>query len=130
MDVGTGIFLGAIFLGVVGLYITTRDRWNWRKLILRPLLALVAFVVVVGVGIWAKDRYDDRVVPVEAFMGLTLKDTPNDVKFKKGEPEVFDDDLWLYKDSDGNWANSITYKKDKIRAVSYTHLTLPTKRIV
>ena len=40
MDVGTGIFLSAIFLGLIALFIGTKDRWKWKKIILILAVAL------------------------------------------------------------------------------------------
>jgi hypothetical protein len=39
MSIGLGIFLSSVLLGCVTLYIFTRDRWNWTKILLWPSVA-------------------------------------------------------------------------------------------
>lgn len=120
MEVGTGIFLGALILGMILLYISTRDRWNWRKLIGRSLMVSVVFGAVIGLGSWAHYAYANRIVPVETFMDLTVKDTQDDIKFKKGKPEPGSTDgVWAYADKDGNWDYIVRFQKQKVRAVIY-----------
>ncbi len=34
MSIGTSIFLSVVLLSVVLLFITTKDRWNWKKIFL------------------------------------------------------------------------------------------------
>jgi len=33
MSVGTAIFFSAVLLAFVALYIATKDRWNWKKIL-------------------------------------------------------------------------------------------------
>ena len=39
MGVRSAVLLAAVFIGVVALYLETRDQWNWTKL-MRLLLSL------------------------------------------------------------------------------------------
>jgi hypothetical protein len=41
METGTGIFLSSLVIGLVMLYGQTKDRWNWRGLISKTLVALI-----------------------------------------------------------------------------------------
>jgi len=51
MNLGLAIFLSAVFLGTVALYIATMDRWNWKKIVIRPLLGVLLLLGLCGVGL-------------------------------------------------------------------------------
>ena len=55
-------------------------------------------------------------------------DAANSIHEKKGG--VLEDDLKMDIDTLMDWTWDLTKKEDKYVPVSYTHLTLPTKRIV
>lgn len=58
MTLGTGIFLAALFLGIVYLYINTRDRWDWKKIAKRFFLGIIALILVLVVGAGVTDLYN------------------------------------------------------------------------
>lgn len=119
MEIGTGIFLGLLFIGVVTLYIFTRDRWNWRKIILRPAIWLVSLICVISFGMWGKTIFDNRVTAVTEFMGVKLTDTQADIKFKKGKAADESGGAWGFKDSEGNYETSVLFRESRVRAVQY-----------
>lgn len=86
MEIGTGFFLAAIILGTVWLYVATRDRWNWKKLLLWPLAAVLVLSAIGGAGIYVKDWFEDRPRQELALWGIRLGASPADVKFAKGIP--------------------------------------------
>ena len=47
MTAGSGIFFGFLCLSLVLLYMDTKDRWNWEKLIKNILLGIACFVFIV-----------------------------------------------------------------------------------
>ena len=58
MSLGLGIFLSSLFLGIIFLFVSTKDRWNWKKILfIWPL----CFVLIVGVvGGAARSRTQDE----------------------------------------------------------------------
>ncbi len=121
MGIGTGLFLGFVFLGMVALYLKTRDRWNWRHILCYPILAIVGISTVIVVGYGVKYAVDNRVQPLTQFSGIKLTDTREDVKFKKGMPaEVSQNgEVWEYKDEGGNLLLRVSFRGEKLRIVFY-----------
>lgn len=120
MEVGTGIFLGLVFVGMVTLYIVTKDRWNWRRLTIRGALGVVALIGLLLFGTWGINLYENRIVPQTEFMGVKLADTQADVRFKKGKPhDDKDTEIAMYSDSSGEFETVIIYRDGKIRKVQY-----------
>ena len=77
MSLEASIFLSAMLVSLVALFIATKDRWNWKKLILWfsvGVASLVAPQLTVvtstsarsGVAILVKDAHAASVVPSEA----------------------------------------------------------------
>jgi|GEM_PF-3060197 len=121
MELGTGIFWSAIFLGMVALFIATKDRWNWKRILLWPL-GVIATLVVVGMLIgYLSEQYRNRPKKLTELWGVSLTDTYSDVKFKKGEPtKCIENDNWFYKlnqTSEGFYA--IRFKNDRVRMITY-----------
>ena len=126
MDIGTGIFCSALFLGTVVLFVATKDRWNWKKIILWPLGIVVGISTIGLAGNYAYDQYNARPVPPQkqtSLWGISLQSTPADVKFAKGEPSSKEDDeTWRYKvSSEGNSHDeySVKFKDGKVRFIAY-----------
>jgi hypothetical protein len=87
MELGTGIFLSSVFLGTIFLYVSTRDRWNWKKYFLWPLAGLFA-VSLVFVGGWiAWIKYENRPAIKKELEGISLGQSLADVKFRVGKVE-------------------------------------------
>lgn len=121
MELGTGIFLSAIFLGTVALFIATKDRWNWKKILLWPIGVIVALAVVGGSITYLYQQYEDRPRKLNELWGISLTDTANDVKFKKGEPTTrLDNDLWVYRPYQTREGDYVVYfKNDRVRSIVY-----------
>lgn len=121
MELGTGIFLSAIFLGTVALFIATKDRWNWKKILLRPLKVIAAFAVIGGSITYLYQQYEDRPRKLTELWGVSLNDTANDVIFKKGEPTSrVENDLWVYRPYrtiEGDYV--VYFKNDRVRSIIY-----------
>lgn len=94
MEIGTGIFLGSIFLGLIALFAITKDRWKWKRIFLWFLGAIA--LVVVGIGGWIYFFDIPRARVVSEFWDLKLGMTEADVKFRKGEPGQKDGSVWVY----------------------------------
>lgn len=122
MELGTGVFLSAIFLGTVALFIATKDRWNWKKIFLWPLGVIVGLGVVGGSIAYLYEQYDDRPRKLTELWGISLNDSAGDVKFKKGAPQRRNNDIWSYRrgayeTSEGEYV--VYFKNDRVRSVMY-----------
>lgn len=123
MSLSISILLSAILLSSVALYIATKDRWNWKKIILWPLLGIVFLSVIAGIGFWIYTAVSGRPNIQNEFWGISLQATKGDIKFLKGQPtEINDgDDIWVYvsKDSflDQKTTHVIFFKGNKIRSI-------------
>jgi hypothetical protein len=122
MELGTGIFLAAVVLGLVLLFGQTKDRWNWKKIILIPVC-----LIVLGWGgtisyYWASNAYENRAVKQTEFLDIALGDSISDVKFKKGEPAKLDwtasrKDLMAYLDESGDVDFVIRFQDSNVRII-------------
>lgn len=121
MDLGTGVFLSAIFLGGVALYIATKDRWNWKKVILWPLGVVTALAVIGSSITYGYIKFEERPIKRTELWGISLKDTFADVKFKKGEPPmVLDSQMWAYKyNEDKDDFYIIRFKEGRVVGILY-----------
>lgn len=124
MTVGTGLFLSAIFLGLIALFIATKDRWKWKKIIFWSL-GVVGLLVVSLLGLIA---YENRPSPPEKladFWELTLGMTPNEVRFRKGEPTSVrnegPDAEWHFAYDEGytNYFYRVGFNNGKVRYVFF-----------
>lgn len=86
MEIGAGIFLSAVLLGTVWLYVATKDRWNWKKILLWPLAIVLGLSVIGAAGIYINDWVQDRPKKELGLWGIQLGASIADVKFAKGEP--------------------------------------------
>lgn len=93
MELGTGVFLSAIFLGFVALFIATKDRWNWKKIALWQIGGLVALLVTGGVIAYGYTLYDERPRAPSEFQGIQLGQKLDDAEFKRGKAKKFSDVL-------------------------------------
>jgi hypothetical protein len=90
MSIGLGIFLASLYLGTIYLYVQTRDRWNWSKLIARS-----GFLVVGGAmgaaliygGIVGYETWQARPKVITGVGPVGAGDSWPDVVFKLGKFE-------------------------------------------
>ena len=86
MSLGLGLFLSTIVLSLVFLYRWTRDRWNWKKGLIRFGLGIAAILAFGAIGIYAYIRYENRLVPQAGYYDLALGMTKDEVYYVKGHP--------------------------------------------
>ena len=98
VSVVTRVLLAAVFLGIVALYLDTRDRWNWAKLTRFMILALA--LLVGGIGGWIYWSSLPPTSPVSELWDISLGASKSDVRFLKGEPsEIMELGTWAYTTS-------------------------------
>jgi hypothetical protein len=102
MNLGTGIFLSSSVLAIVLLYGFTKDRWRWRKIVIRTLFSIL-ILVVGSAAVIALANYWDEIFPVQVgpqtqYAGLKLGMSPQDVMYVKGYPPTV-----LEEDADVAW---------------------------
>ena len=122
MSLGTSIFLSAALLGVIALYIATKDRWNWKKIILWPVLTIIGLSILGGIGLYIYSKMSEWPSVQNSFWDIPLHSTKEDVKYLKGVPtnKKHGDDNWIYKVKGYLERESVfwvTFKDDKIRYV-------------
>lgn len=104
MELGTGVFLSAVFIGFIILFIFTKDRWNWKKIILVLIGAPILLGLVIGGGVasykFYKKTFPPTVIKQTGLEELELGMTKNEVRYIKGEPnqvlEKVSDDINFY----------------------------------
>ena len=95
MSASAVVLLSAVIIGIVALYLGTRDHWNWTRLTRRVILVLM--LLVGGVAGWIYWSSRPPTSPVSEFWGISLGASKGDVLFLKGEPsEIIESGAWLY----------------------------------
>src|SRR6266851_1724366 len=112
MTIGTGVFLSSLFLGLVFLYVFTRDRWKWKKIIFRTVAADVILILLLATSIYGVNWYQERPQRAASLWGVSIGASESDVKFVKGEPSEVED-----KDDDGSKRPRWTYLSDDVMYV-------------
>ena len=86
MGLAVAIFLSSVLLALAALFITTKDRWNWPKIVLYSTFCVVLLAVVVAGSVYTYWVISNRPRVTTEFWEISLGSTRNDVKFLKGEP--------------------------------------------
>jgi len=92
MELGTAVFLSSIVLAVVILYVITKDRWRWRRIVKQAALVCLCLIVLgaalgVGAYFWGL-QLPQEVQPQNAYAGLRLGMTQEEVMHVKGYPPI------------------------------------------
>lgn len=128
MEIGTGIFLASVVLGLILLYGQTKEKWNWKKIVLRTLCGSIALAGIVTLLIWIYGKYETRVFEQTEFLTIALGDKASDVKFKKGAPTSEDGHVWIYKKFNED-ESVVIFKDTEVRAILYIGSCLYCYRI-
>ena len=118
MELGTGIFLSTLLVCLFLFYRLTKDKWNWKKIVVRVILGLVLAVAITAGGVYAYKEYEFRPRIYTEFDGIKISHTRSDIRFIKGAPAAEDEDSMAYKDSSG-LTHFITFKDEKVRTIMY-----------
>ena len=90
MSIGLGIFLASLYLGTIYLYVQTRDRWNWSKLIARGAFVVVGGGIGAAIlygGVVGYEEWAARPKVVAGIGAVSAGDAWPDVVFKLGKFE-------------------------------------------
>jgi hypothetical protein len=121
MELGTGIFLSAVFLGSIGLYSVTRDRWNWKKIVFRLIGALAGLLAIAGGVAYVYKESENRPKKLTEYWGVSLGEAAADVKFKKGEPtNRIQETVWQYRPYqtiEGDFI--VAFRNERVRSILY-----------
>lgn len=126
MSIGLGIFLGSVFLGLILLYISTANTWNWRKIVRRMLITLSLIVAATVLLVLAFKGYEDwtkRPQIINSIGGVELGERFSDVEFKNG---VFNESKHQSSEADqGRWFTqqggriAVRVTNDAVSAIGY-----------
>lgn len=97
MELGTGIFLSAVFLGIIILFIATKDRWNWKRVSLSLVSLFILIPALIGTGIWIFQEWENifpaKPVKMKGYYQINLGMSKDEVMYVQGPPtEVIADD--------------------------------------
>lgn len=109
MTLGTGVFLSALLLSATWLYIATRDRWRWKRIMTALVGGTFGIAASVALGIWGYTEWEDRPYPMNELNGIRLGMTEQDVRFYKGAPSSSSKDEWTYEVRDFKGDPELSY---------------------
>lgn len=101
------VFFGFVFIGLIYLYVKTRDIWNWKKIVLWFISIFIFLVAAFTVVMFAdsfKSFVPETFSRITTYDEITLGDKFNDVEFKKGKLRKIEnrndssDDLYVIND--------------------------------
>ena len=128
MELGTGIFLSALFLGTVALYIATRDRWRWKRIVCWGAGTALSLAALGGAAGYVWWNLEQRIPASDEFADVRLGTAAADVLFKRGEPgereSASGSDYWTYKVNGGypeaeRGSITIKFTEGRVRRVLY-----------
>jgi hypothetical protein len=98
LNLGLAIFLSSVLLATVALFIATKERWNWLKILRRLALAVIVIVLAAGATITLVRYLSDRPRRYDRLNGIELRASRSEVRFLKGEPVAISDSnrVWAY----------------------------------
>ncbi len=126
MSLGSGIFLSALFLGLIALFIFTKDRWRWKRIVLKSVVAVVGLFGVAAGGTYGYYAYQDRSRPHTELWDLKIGMSRADVLFAKGEPtDRGDEKMWQYdlsppRGGEAVDSYAVQFKNDRVRYVLFS----------
>lgn len=129
MSVGEGIFYGLVFLGIIYLYIQTKDRWNWRKIVLWGIGSIIGVIVLIICISLLEDsfkkisfnKFQSQSKPqvISSMNGITLGEKLTDVIFRTGSTkDKRQADVYNFT-SDENKFFSIDNESKTVKTIGY-----------
>lgn len=119
MQIGTALFLSALVLGFIHLFIRTRESWRWKRIAFVAFCAVVMLPMAIWGGITTYTWWDDRPKPINSYLGISPGAPHSDVVFLLGKPDQGDgSDLWLYNDNGQRGDTLIKFEKGRVRFIA------------
>jgi len=127
MTLGLGIFLSSLFLGVIYLFVATKDRWNWKKILfIWPLYFVLVVGVIGGTGFYIYNQYENKPKAYDTYLDIPLNATENDLIFIKGDGydvKQYDSDknniyIRYQEDKENEYTHNIRLKEGKVWRIS------------
>lgn len=117
MTVGEGIFSSVAVASMVALYLGTKDRWRWKRIVLWLVGSVVALTAIAATGAWVSDYWQGRPKPATEYWSIKLGAGPNDVLFTHGQPTAREDGdtRWTYEQDRRSLL--VDFKDGKVQAV-------------
>jgi len=129
MNLGLSIFLSSIILGIIILYIATKDRWNWgkflkwnwKKIVVKSVVIFLVISFTSGLAIFIGYKISNIPKKMNEFLGISLNDTKDDILFLKGEPSKTNEEgQWIYTYETNGFNRShfyIAFEDNKVRYI-------------
>ena len=87
MQTGTALFFGLALVAIAIFYHSTKDRWNWKKIVKKTLLFPICFIGL-GLLIWiffvVKEKIENIPTKQDELNGIKIGELRQDVLFNKG----------------------------------------------
>ena len=128
MNLGLAIFLSSLILGIIFLFHSTKDRWNWKKIIKFASIILLSLAIIFSFYYFFFLRSSPilykKPTKATSLWDITLGDSKEDVVFLKGYPDETDSlkSIWFYiKEyySRDNEYYKIVFNDNKVTSVVY-----------
>jgi hypothetical protein len=133
MNLGLAIFLSSIILGLIFLFNSTKDRWNWKRIFMYSGIILFSLILLSSIYYFfffpsINSSYQKPYKSTELWE-IKLGDSPKDVIFLKGYPDELDslNSIWYYKHKHYTAYNKyyiyeqyeLIFNKDKVSSILY-----------
>jgi len=135
MGLGESILLSSIFLGMIILFVSTKNRWNWKKIWIRFFIIIfsLGFIAVIGALIY--NKISERPRKVNELESYCLGETKKEVIWKHEEPQKYiDNDTWDYSfddliDPEIKYYYRLKFKDEKVIAILFLGNSLSLIRL-
>ena len=95
MQTGTALFFGLTMIAFAIIFAATKDRWKFKK-IGKIILIILCIVIVIYILAWVyvfiENKIINRPIKQTELEGISLGDSKDDVIFKKGNPDSFEEE--------------------------------------
>ena len=93
MSLGTGVLLGAVFVGLVLLYGQTKDRWRWRRALVGAATVIGLIVAGLVSTVWLLEQKsareeEARIQDHRARHAVSIGDHADRVRQRQGVPDT------------------------------------------
>ena len=110
-----------MLLATVALFIATKERWNWLKIVRRLALAVIVIALAAGASIILVRYLSGRPHRYDRLNDIELHASRSEVRFLKGEPvAIYDSNrVWEYTFASGLGHYKVGFAGDQVQFVFY-----------